>query len=139
MARLGRVHALRGWPQGKLAEAARNWVFALLDKSDPNKPLPMDEAMAAQFARLNVGIPLDDLAEETVIELWDINASVFGAFQALDTQWRYVAGLGGVMRTGLDYPSVEVVLRSRGLGIQELGLIQAMETAALAAFAEAGS
>lgn len=79
--------------------------------------------------------------EEEVFEIWDINADVFGAFLALETQWRVVALVGmesaRIVRTGLDYAAVDVVLRRRRLkGLGPFDDIAEMEQASMAAFAE---
>lgn len=78
--------------------------------------------------------------EEDLVEIWDIDASAFRAFQDMDTQWHMVGlgGLaGGLVRTSLDYAGVEVVMRMYDLPRSAFGLIQAMERGALAAYAEA--
>lgn len=141
MARLGRFPAGRGWPKGKLAEAARAWVFALLGRSDPGKPLPLDEAIAADFAELGVMLTDEEMDEEDVFEIWDINVAAFEVFRALDTQWHCVAlstmSAARLVRTGLDYTAVEIVMRRQGLPDDQFALIQAMEQAALDAYTEA--
>lgn len=141
MACLGGFAAGRRWPQGKLAEAARARVFALLDVNDPKKPQRLDEAIAAEFAELGVTVAAEDLDEEDVFEIWDINVKAFEVFRSLDTQWHCVAiaGIGAarLIRTGLDYAGVDIVMRNFGLPRDQFPLIQAMELAALDAFAEA--
>jgi hypothetical protein len=96
----------------------------------------------AEFAALGVTVEPDQVDEEEVLEIWDINADVFGAFLALETQWRVVALVGmesaRIVRTGLDYAAVDVVLRRRGLdGAQPFDDIAVMEQASMAAFGEA--
>lgn len=102
----------------------------------------MDEVIAAEFAEWGVTIDPEDMDEVEVFEIWDINVAAFNVFQALDTQWRtiVVAGMAEARlhRTGLDYPGVEVVMRAMGLPFDQFPLIQAMEEAALAAYAEVG-
>jgi len=48
-----------------------------------------------------------------VVEVWDINLYSLGAFRALWSQWRAVAGLGGLIWLGLDYGAVMAVLNGR--------------------------
>ncbi len=101
----------------------------------------MDADTAREFAELGYALPAEVMDEEDVVEIWDIDVAVFEAFQAMDTQWRMVGlgGLGGgVIRTGLDYAGVEVVMRMHDLQPADFGLIQAMETGALEAYCEAG-
>lgn len=101
--------------------------------------MPVDEAIAAEFAEMGVAIPAELVEEEDVFEIWDINVAVFEAFRALDTQWHFISGFGGAMRTGLNYAGVDLVMRSRAIGLDQLALIQTMESAALDAYREAGS
>ncbi|MBJ3783418.1 DUF1799 domain-containing protein [Devosia sediminis] len=101
----------------------------------------MDEAAAAEFAELGVTVEPDEVDEEDVFEIWDINVGAFEVFRALDSQWHCIA-VGGlssakIIRTGLDYPGVDIVMRNHGLPPEQFSLIQAMEMAALSAFAEA--
>jgi len=56
-------------------------------------------------------------------------------FQAMATQWRILAGVGGVMHLGLEYPALEVVLRRRVPAAQRQSVwqdVMVMESAALA-------
>lgn len=140
MAGLGRGAAWRVRPEGKLAQAARARVFALLERNDPQKKVPVDDDTAKEFAELGYALPAEAMDQEDVVEIWDINVAAFNAFQAMDTQWRLVGlgGLGGgAIRTGLDYAGVEVVMRMRELPASDFALIQAMETGALEAYGEA--
>lgn len=94
--------------------------------------------MASEFANLGVDVAED---EEDVFELWDVNRKAFEAFDRLGTQWRFVAisGFDGarIVRTGLDYSAVDVVLRRMHGGKKLFDDIRAMEAAALDAFGEA--
>lgn len=96
--------------------------------------------MAAEFADLGVAVEVTE-DEDDVVEIWDINAAVFEAFLALETQWRVLAlvGLAGgrTVRTGLDYSAVDVVLARHGLdGQAPLDDIRLMEQAVLDVDAE---
>lgn len=56
-------------------------------------------------------------------------------FQAMGTQWRVVAGMGGAMYLGLEYPALEIVLRRMVPAKQRQAVWQdvlVMEFAALA-------
>lgn len=102
--------------------------------------MAIDDDTARQFAELGYALPDEVMDEEEVFEIWDINEAAFRAFQDMDTQWRMVSlgGLaGGLVRTGLDYAGIEVVMRMHALPPSDFGLIQAMENGALAAYAEA--
>lgn len=44
-------------------------------------------------------------------EVWPENWPVLEVFSALSTQWRVIAGIGGVIYQGLDYAAAESVLR----------------------------
>lgn len=100
----------------------------------------VDADTVRQFAELGYALPAEVMDEEELVEIWDINEAAFRAFQDMDTQWRMVSlgGLaGGLVRTGLDYAGVEVVMRMHALPVSDFGLIRALEDGALAAYAEA--
>jgi hypothetical protein len=100
----------------------------------------VDADTAREFAELGFALPAEMMDEEDVVEIWDIDAPAFRAFQDMDTQWHMVGlgGLaGGLVRTGLDYAGVAVVMRMHGLPRSDFGLIQAMERGALTAYSEA--
>lgn len=69
-------------------------------------------------------------AEDLHFEVWEENWEAVQIFMRLSTQWRY-GGMGSVI--GLDYPSIESVLRM--LRIKEraamLDQLRVMEMAAL--------
>lgn len=97
--------------------------------------------MAAEFADLGVKVEATE-DEEEVFEIWDINAAVFEAFLALETQWRIVPlvgiGFARLVHTGLDYGAVDIVLRRHGLDNRSaFDDIRSMEQAVLDAHAEA--
>jgi hypothetical protein len=127
-------------PPGKLTEAARARAFELSGRLDPTRPLAIDEQSVAEFAALGVAVAAHQVDEEEVIQIWDINAAAFEAFLALETQWRVVglAGLATVrlVKTGLDYCAVEMVLRRRELLDHPTAFddIRVMENASLAAW-----
>lgn len=72
--------------------------------------------------------------------MWPENVEALGLFLALQTQWRVASGMGGVMRTGLDYGAIAPTLRMLGLPrARERELfeaLQVMESAFLNAQAE---
>lgn len=61
-------------------------------------------------------------------------------FDALATQWRWLGGMAGAQRTGLDYAAVETVLRLKRIPRQtwseRFADLQVMERAALEAWRE---
>lgn len=69
--------------------------------------------------------------------VWPENARSLEVFLALATQWRWLPGMGGAMRVGLDYPAAEAVLRM--LKVRDragvFNDLRVMEAAALDAFA----
>lgn len=97
----------------------------------------IDEDIADQFARWGVSVPTDAIKEDdgAMFDVWATNWKALTAFLAVETQWQVVAGLGAMIWRGLDYASVDVVLRRRGFGDEEFDAIQAMELAALDVFA----
>lgn len=52
-------------------------------------------------------------------EVWPDNWATVEVFLCCATQWRVVAGMGGLLYQGLDYPAVESVLRL--LKIEDVG------------------
>ncbi|QDY99059.1 DUF1799 domain-containing protein [Nitratireductor mangrovi] len=69
-------------------------------------------------------------------EVWDANWGVLRAFLACETQWRAVAGFGGVEWIGIDYAAADVVLRRAGLDDEAFEELRLMEREALKAFDE---
>jgi hypothetical protein len=69
------------------------------------------------------------------IEIWPgEEADSVGLFLASSTQWRWVgAGMGGVIRTGLDYPAVFAVADRLSIDVTPavLGNLKVMEMAAV--------
>jgi hypothetical protein len=65
------------------------------------------------------------------------NRRVWELWLALETQWRLVAGMTGLTRTGLDYPAADTVRRALGIKRRDwrgvLADLQQMEQWALAA------
>ena len=68
--------------------------------------------------------------------VWDVNWDSLLAFLKLETQWRFAAGLK-LVRLGLDYAAVDVVLRRMCDAAGLFDDVRTMESAALGAFAEA--
>lgn len=66
-------------------------------------------------------------------DLWQEHAEAFRLFTACQTQWRVIAGMGGAVHQGLDYPAVEAVMRMRGVEnhAECLAQVQALEAGAL--------
>lgn len=67
-----------------------------------------------------------------VVEVWPELAPAVEAFLAVATQWRVVAGMAGLIVTGLDYVGVRFGLRALGIRVTpELWAdLQVMEIAA---------
>ena len=76
--------------------------------------------------------------ETDQIEIMAQNLISFRVWKAVETQWRIVAGMGGVAWNGLDYVALDVVLRRTGIENADdvFADIMLMEEEALAAFAE---
>ena len=68
--------------------------------------------------------------------IWRDNAATLDLFLACATQWRIIAGLNRVIYQGLDYASLEIVMRLLKVPdqIAMFNAIQAMERAALQVF-----
>lgn len=77
-------------------------------------------------------VTAEEIETSAEVDVWDVNWDALLAFLDLATQWRAIAGLGGVMWLGLDYVAADVVLRRRGSdGDEVFELIRVMEQAAL--------
>ncbi|WP_291810803.1 DUF1799 domain-containing protein [Limnobacter sp.] len=48
-------------------------------------------------------------------EVWAENWEPVEIFLELGSQWRVIAGMGGVMHQGIDMPSLEALFRIRGV------------------------
>lgn len=55
-------------------------------------------------------LALTEQARESGIDIWPEHWHAFNVFLSMGTQWRSVAGFGGVLRMGLDYAALPVVL-----------------------------
>ncbi len=90
--------------------------------------------MLADFAALGVEIKLEPADEaEDGFPVWDSNWRSLLAFLDAETQWRAVAGFGGVLWLGLDYAGLRPLIE-HGSGRVDGKLfadIRAMERAAL--------
>lgn len=116
------------------------WASGQLDTQTQNDSSTVDDA-AAQF-----GISIDDdsrdhdndsATDTDTHHLWPENVALWGIWLSLQTQWR--VGMNG--REGLNYAGVVAYLgevariRPRQF-VQAFGCIQAMESAALNAWAQ---
>lgn len=95
------------------------------------------DSVADEFKQLGVANPAEVMGERPLedegFELLPENAPVFNAFTCLSTQWRMIAGMGGVAYQGLDYQSMPIVLRMLNLpeSAENFNDLRAMELAAL--------
>ncbi|TFF20543.1 hypothetical protein E3C22_16680 [Jiella endophytica] len=94
--------------------------------------------MQRQFAALGVAVELEeaDDGENNDVAVWVVNWRTVLAFLACATCWRFAAGMSGMIRLGLDYAGVDVMLRRRGYDDVDFADMQLMEEAALEAFGE---
>lgn len=77
-----------------------------------------------------------ETADGEVFEVWKENWESLRAFRALETQWRAIAGLAGIIWLGIDFNAADVVLRRFNSPDHVFEDLIAMEDAALAVFAE---
>ncbi|RTR02055.1 hypothetical protein EKG36_13090 [Halomonas nitroreducens] len=47
--------------------------------------------------------------------MWEEHWPALRVFLACRTQWRVIAGMGGAVHQGLDYPALESVMRMQGV------------------------
>lgn len=88
----------------------------------------MDEKTQADFKKLGFTVAAQP-AE--MMEIMPNNWESFTAFIACQTQWRMLAGMGGVIWTGLDYGSSKLVLDDRNAKPGVFADVRRMESAAL--------
>ncbi len=85
------------------------------------------------FARRGAG---GEGTDDDYFPIWPDNAATLEIFLACRTQWRMLAGATSLVRLGLDYAGVEVVLRLHRVKNQQAAQIfnelQHMEFAAMA-------
>lgn len=78
-----------------------------------------------------IGITAEDVADNTVVEVWPENWAPMNVLLAMETQWRTVQG--GV--TGLDYSVLPMIFTLCGVKRKKqndvLGALQVMEQEAL--------
>jgi hypothetical protein len=83
----------------------------------------------------------DQVDEEAgdAFEVWDCNWQSLECFLALETQWNTSAGNGVMVKTGLNYPAVDVVMRRMNAKRRVFADLRHMERAALIIFNEVSS
>jgi Phage related hypothetical protein (DUF1799) len=104
---------------------------------DGAHPVKVDAAVAAEFATMGVQVAIDEMTEGDAFGVWDSNWASLSAFLDCETQRRCEATMAGLHWLGLDYSSVDVVLRRSKAPDEVFDDLRVMETAALAAFGEA--
>lgn len=105
-------------------------------------PVQLDDDVAGQFARMGATVEVTDAPPTPDgFEVLRINADALTAWLACETQWRVVVTPGSLIWLGLDYRSVDVVLRRIPTADpdQVFADLQLMEGAALDVFQEARS
>jgi hypothetical protein len=65
------------------------------------------------------------------VPVWSSNWESLLTFLACATQWRAVAGIGGIFWLGLDYTAADVVVSRRGVAGTVWNDLMVMEAAAL--------
>lgn len=79
-------------------------------RADTRKPATVDEAVAADFAKMGLKVEVTPPDEQEAIEIMPANHASFEAFLACQTQWRVVATMAGLIWLGLDYAAARLVL-----------------------------
>ncbi|WP_440411153.1 DUF1799 domain-containing protein [Neorhizobium petrolearium] len=99
----------------------------------------VDEDVATDFAAMGFSVAAEDIKEEEdgAFEVWSRNMESLRAFLAIETQWRAIATMAGVLWTGLDYTAVDMVLHRFHSPDYVFDDVRLMESEALAVFAEA--
>ncbi len=79
----------------------------------------------------------DSAEADGAFQVWRENEDALIAWLAVETQWRIVSTMAGLIWLGLDYSAVDVVLRRLKSPDRVFADLQNMELAALEAFNEA--
>lgn len=103
--------------------------------------MAVDRETAEEFAALGVHIEAEETDEDAdAIKVWDVNRDAVWLFLDLETQWRAVIGLRGLIWLGLDYVAAEALMRARDFGRKRRGRLledlRVMEREALDTFAK---
>nr|WP_292835899.1 DUF1799 domain-containing protein [Mesorhizobium sp.] len=137
-------------PPGKLIEVAEAWARAHVGRADDTRPQRPDAEIRRQAEAL--GVPDECLPPEEddededgpMVEVWRGNWQSVMLFLSLETQWRTVATMVGLIWLGVDYIAADVIMRHRPLeerrsipAAELLVDLAAMERAALPLLNEA--
>jgi hypothetical protein len=95
----------------------------------------VDDEVARQFAEMGVKVDVP-VQDDEAIPVWAANWPALTAFLAVETQWRVAIGMGGMIRLGIDYTALDVMLRRLKADDTIFEDIQVMEREALTTFAE---
>jgi hypothetical protein len=100
---------------------------------DPTKPARLDKETTDDFAQLGVIIEagVNETGDDDVFYVWQPNWPSVEAFLACETQWHYVSGLSVMMRTGINYAALDVVLRRKKSKPHVFDDVRIIERAAL--------
>ncbi|WP_273794699.1 DUF1799 domain-containing protein [Brucella intermedia] len=86
---------------------------------------------------VSVEVTPDGAEADGAFHVWRENEEALIAWLAVETQWRIVSTMAGLIWLGLDYSAVDVVLRRLKSPDHVFADLQNMELAALEAFNEA--
>ena len=107
----------------------------MLGRADSAVPVALDRDLSDQFRAMGADMAPEAAppADDEAFEIMPANWNAVYAWLRCETQWRVVATGTAVIRLGLDYTGVDVVLRRMGLAdpdavFADLGV---MEMAAL--------
>lgn len=101
--------------------------------------MAIDDAIAAEFAEMGVNVEVspNETGSNGAFEVWRVNEEALIAWLSVETQWRIVTSMTGLIWLGLDYSAVDIVLRRLKSPDRVFADLQIMELAALHAFNEA--
>lgn len=86
---------------------------------------------------VTVEVTPDSAEADGAFQVWRENEDALIAWLAVETQWRIVSTMAGLIWLGLDYSAVDIVLRRLKSPDRVFANLQDMELAALEAFNEA--
>lgn len=103
----------------------------MLGRADSSIPVAVDQDLSDQFRAMGADVAPEAAShEDEAFEVMPANWTALCIWLRCETQWRIVAGASAMIRLGLDYAGVDVVLRRMGLAdpdavFADLGVMEA--------------
>ena len=93
--------------------------------------MKVDNDLASDFAQMGVKVEVTQTPENEAFNIMAKNNDSMLAWLNVETQWRVLASMAGLIWIGLDYSAIDVALRRLSLPDAVFGDLLVMEEAAL--------